>query len=83
MVMGVVLTACKLLLRGWMGELRVRLAGWLWLRRRGFVGLHDVMNEVGRGTMQVDHLYVGRTGVFVVETKNMTGRFFGKVGEEP
>lgn len=31
----------------------------------------------GNGTTQIDHIYVSRFGVFVVETKNMSGWIFG------
>jgi restriction system protein len=31
----------------------------------------------GKGTTQIDHVVVSRYGIFVIETKNMTGWIFG------
>ncbi len=39
--------------------------------------IEDVTLPVGDGTTQIDHLVVSRYGIFVIETKNMTGWIFG------
>ena len=38
---------------------------------------HNVTLMMEDGTTQIDHLYVSKFGVFVVETKNMKGWIFG------
>jgi len=39
--------------------------------------MHDLVLPTPDGTTQVDHVIVSRFGVFVIETKNMTGWIFG------
>lgn len=39
--------------------------------------IHDVTLPIRGGTTQIDHLVVSRFGVFVIETKNMSGWIFG------
>jgi hypothetical protein len=57
------------------GEERVAelLAG---LEPDGYVAIHEL--DIGRG--DADHVVVGPTGVFVVETKEWNGRFFPRRG---
>ena len=38
---------------------------------------HDVILPTAGGTTQIDHVFVSVFGVFVVETKNMSGWIFG------
>ena len=39
--------------------------------------LHDVTLNTRRGTAQIDHIVVSLFGIFVIETKNMSGWIFG------
>ncbi|MBU3105487.1 nuclease-related domain-containing protein [Clostridium gasigenes] len=39
--------------------------------------LHDIMLKTETGTTQIDHVLIGRKGVFVIETKNYDGWIFG------
>lgn len=39
---------------------------------------HDVTLHVEGGTTQIDHVVISRFGVFVIETKNMSGWIFGE-----
>ena len=39
---------------------------------------HDIMLPTPDGMTQIDHVFVSRFGVFVVETKNMGGWIFGE-----
>lgn len=57
--------------RGIQGEERVAelLAG---LEPNGYLAIHDL--DIGRGN--ADHVLVGPTGVFVIETKDWGGRFY-------
>jgi len=38
---------------------------------------HDVILSTPDGTTQIDHIFVSKFGIFVVETKNMKGWIFG------
>lgn len=62
---------------GRMGENRVAS----YLRGRlangQFVILSDLILPIGEGTTQIDHIVLGRSGIFVIETKNMSGWIFG------
>lgn len=42
-----------------------------------YIVLADLTLQTTNGTTQIDHLIVSRYGVFVVETKNMSGWIFG------
>ena len=62
--------------KGAMGERRVKHA----LRKlqgRGYYLINNVTLPIARGTTQVDHVLFSRFGVFVIETKNMSGWIFG------
>ena len=63
--------------KGWFGELQVRLTLHWNLDRTQYVTLHDVTLQTSDGTTQIDHLVVSPFGVFVIETKNMKGWIFG------
>ena len=71
----------KPMLKGLAGEVRVRAAGRLGLGKGRYTAFHDVMFRFGEATMQVDHVYVSRFGVFVVETKNMSGSIYGAAAD--
>lgn len=45
--------------------------------KSAYTRFHDVILPVPDGTTQIDHVFVSRFGVFVVETKNMGGWIFG------
>lgn len=64
--------------KGYTGELKVSLASKFALPRSAYTPFHDVTLRVPDGTTQVDHIYVSRFGIFVVETKNMAGWIFGR-----
>jgi hypothetical protein len=63
--------------KGFIGELRVRLALRLRLDRATYRAVHDITLPTPDGTTQIDHVVVSRYGVFVIETKNMKGWIFG------
>jgi restriction system protein len=39
--------------------------------------IEDIMLEANNGTTQVDHIFITRYGIFVIETKNFSGWIFG------
>jgi len=63
--------------KGFFGEFRVRSALLLRLDSDAYRSLHNLTLPVHDGTTQIDHLIVSRFGVFVIETKNLTGWIFG------
>lgn len=83
--LGLGLVAIVLLLRsagfrGRRGERRVRAT----IRRRldgsTYRSLHDLTLPTPDGTTQIDHVIVSHFGVFVIETKYLTGWIFGDEG---
>lgn len=64
-------------MKGYIGELLVRLWARLFLPRDVYHPMHDVTLPTLDGTTQIDHIFVSRFGIFVVETKNMRGWIFG------
>jgi hypothetical protein len=62
---------------GWFGELKTVIAKKLFLRSSDYVDINNVTIRSRRGTTQIDHVIISRYGVFVVETKNMSGWIFG------
>ena len=47
------------------------------LAGKGYHALHDLLIPLYESTTQIDHLYVSRYGIFVVETKNYAGWIYG------
>lgn len=63
--------------KGYCGELWVRLSARLFLDPSVYRAFHNVTLPTDDGSTQIDHLFVSQYGVFVVETKNMSGWIFG------
>lgn len=63
--------------KGWFGELWVRMFAHLLLDKKIYHRLHNVTLTTPDGTTQIDHVFVSKYGMFVVETKNMQGWIFG------
>jgi restriction system protein len=64
-------------LKGAVGELKVRTILRPLLNARDYQLFSDLILPTRNGTTQVDHVVVSRFGVFVIETKNMSGWIFG------
>lgn len=67
--------------KGRTGEALVRLAARLRLPSEEYTAIHNVTLPTSDGTTQIDHIFVSRFGVFVVETKRMKGWIFGSEGD--
>lgn len=65
-------------IKGLRGELYVRLAAWRGLDGATYHRLHNIMLTTPDGATQIDHIFVSRFGVFVVETKHIRGWIFGE-----
>lgn len=63
--------------KGYLGELQVRLYARFRLDRAIYPHVYNVTLPTPDGTTQIDHLFVSRYGVFVLETKNMRGWIYG------
>lgn len=63
--------------KGVMGEWMVKTAAQLQLPADIYCPIHNVTLPIAGGTTQIDHVFVSRYGVFVLETKNMKGWIFG------
>jgi predicted RNA-binding Zn-ribbon protein involved in translation (DUF1610 family) len=63
--------------KGIVGEALVKFAAKLRLPKHIYHPIHNVTLPTPDGTTQIDHIFVSRFGVFVVETKNMKGWIFG------
>lgn len=62
--------------KGFFGEVGVRLA-LKGLNKEEFHVLHNLTLSDGQKTSQIDHIVIGKNGVFVIETKNYKGWIFG------
>lgn len=63
---------------GRLGELTTMAETRLLLPSPDYFDINDLTIPTRRGTTQIDHVIVSRYGVFVVETKNMSGWIFGR-----
>ncbi len=63
--------------KGHIGELQVRFFAHRQLDERTYRRLHNVTLNTPDGTTQVDHVFLSPYGIFVLETKNMSGWIFG------
>jgi restriction system protein len=63
--------------KGYLGEWIVRLFARFMLDKDTYHLVHNVTLPTPDGTTQIDHIFVSRYGVFVLETKNMRGWIFG------
>lgn len=63
--------------KGDLGERRVRRIAKSRLPPEIYRPLHNLTLPTLDGTTQIDHVFVSRFGIFVLETKNLTGWIFG------
>lgn len=63
--------------KGYLGELLVRFFAHWQLDKETYRRLHNVTLPTPDGTTQIDHVFLSRYGIFVVETKNLSGWIFG------
>jgi Zn-finger domain associated with topoisomerase type I len=67
--------------RGVAGEARVHSSLQRKLDDADYKTLLDLTLPTKRGTTQVDHIVLSRFGIFVIETKNMSGWIFGSADQ--
>ena len=68
--------------KGKLGELQVNLLIRLFLPSNQYELLKNITLPTEDGTTQIDHVIVSRYGIFVLETKNMSGWIFGKENQK-
>ncbi|WP_040259307.1 nuclease-related domain-containing protein [Pseudomonas massiliensis] len=67
--------------KGHLGELLARFAAYLHLDQKTYRRLHNLTLDTPDGTTQIDHVFLSPYGIFVLETKNMSGWIFGSEGQ--
>lgn len=67
--------------KGATGESVVIISSRLLLPDGGYHAFHDVTIPSVNGSTQIDHIYISRMGIFVIETKNYSGWIFGSADE--
>jgi hypothetical protein len=65
------------LIKGWIGEKGTQFGMWLGLDSNVYRRIQNLILPAHGGTTQIDHVLVSVYGIFVVETKNMSGWIFG------
>ncbi len=68
--------------KGARGERRVHNALSSVLDEKEYRVLSDLILPIAGGTTQLDHLVLSRFGIFVIETKNMSGWIFGSADQD-
>src|SRR6056297_927512 len=68
--------------KGARGERRVHNALTSVLDEKDYRVLSDLILPITGGTTQLDHLVLSRCGIFVIETKNMSGWIFGSADQQ-
>ena len=63
--------------KGFIGEMLVKLIAKIRLNTNIYHRVHNITLPTPDGTTQIDHVFVSRYGLFVLETKNMQGWIFG------
>jgi predicted RNA-binding Zn-ribbon protein involved in translation (DUF1610 family) len=67
----------KSFIKGWVGEAQSTLAKKVFLDPNVYADINNITLSTANGTTQIDHVIVSRFGIFVVETKNMSGWIYG------
>jgi len=67
--------------KGIFGEMLVRFSAKFLLDAEEYRAINNVTLQTHDGTTQIDHIFVSRYGIFVVETKNFSGWIFGDEGQ--
>lgn len=68
--------------KGWFGEKLVNIKSNRTLPKDIYHAFHDVLIEDDLGMTQIDHIYISKFGIFVIETKNYKGWIYGKAHDK-
>ena len=47
-----------------------------------YISFHGIALQTPDGSTQIDHVLISQYGIFVIETKNLTGWIFGSVNQK-
>jgi restriction system protein len=64
-------------IKGWFGEKITTFGMWSFLDPKVYRRIDNVIVPASNGSTQIDHILVSVFGVFVIETKNISGWIFG------
>ena len=64
-------------IKGWVGEVKTRLSQKVFLDSKVYTTFSNFIIKDEQGSTQIDHITVSKYGIFVVETKDWTGRIYG------
>lgn len=64
--------------KGWLGELKVRLFVGKTKPQERYVINNLTIRVDNTKTCQIDHIVINKNGIFVIETKNYSGRIYGQ-----
>ena len=76
-IMFIIIILIKVFEHNIKGNIGERQVNRILSRIEGYRLLHNIMLETESGTTQIDHVLIGRKGIFVIETKNYDGWIFG------
>lgn len=65
--------------KGFLGEFFVKKVLTSRLKNTEHVLLNDILLETNDGTTQIDHILIMKSGVYVIETKNIKGWIYGSM----
>ncbi len=68
--------------KGEIGEDRIKFFTWFWMDKKLYRPIHNIILPAPKGLTQIDHIFLSRFGIFVVEGKNMRGIIQGGVDDE-
>ena len=64
-------------IKGYVGELKSIFTKKMFLNSEGYHDFNNIIIQKGNASTQIDHIVVYKYGVFVVETKDMSGWIYG------
>ena len=68
-------------LKGHVGELSISLR-LKRLNKKEYIALNDVLLKIGESSTQIDHIVITKSGIYVIETKNLKGWIHGHENSE-
>ncbi|MFA4987871.1 MAG: NERD domain-containing protein [Candidatus Brocadiia bacterium] len=70
------------ILKGWFGEKMTTFNMWLYMDETVYRRINNLIVPSRNGTTQIDHVLVSVFGIFVIETKNISGWIFGSPNQD-
>ena len=64
-------------IKGWVGELKTKLSDKIFLDSKVYTTINHLIIKDESGSTEIDHIIVSKFGIFVIETKDYSGRIYG------